>query len=345
MSNSGAVYLVGAGPGDAGLLTLRGAKLLASADVVVCDALVNSELLNIAPESAEIIFAGKRANLHAIPQDELNELLVDHAKSGKIVIRLKGGDPFLFGRGGEEAERLAASGIPFEVVPGVTSISAVPAYAGIPATHREHCSSITIFTGHENPDKPDSTIDWENVARESGTKIILMGIERLRAITERLIENGLTDKTPAALIRCGTTSQQETLTGTLADIADKAEQVKFDAPETKAVKSKNTNIKDLTVQGPLKPGEYIDAGSFKSFIDRCLREHGKEKQDQSVRHSNISKVRITVLASFSTDILSIAAKREFSLDDNFIEPESVETTQIRSRRERKKLTKYLEKFL
>ena len=230
MSNSGAVYLVGAGPGDAGLLTLRGAKLLASADVVVCDALVNSELLNIAPESAEIIFAGKRANLHAIPQDELNELLVDHAKSGKIVIRLKGGDPFLFGRGGEEAERLAASGIPFEVVPGVTSISAVPAYAGIPATHREHCSSITIFTGHENPDKPDSTIDWENVARESGTKIILMGIERLRSIADRLRENGLADDTPAALIRWGTTSQQQTLSATLVDIADKAEQVKFDAP-------------------------------------------------------------------------------------------------------------------
>jgi len=230
MPKSGTVYLVGAGPGNTGLLTLRGAELLASADVVVCDALVGSDLINLAPENAEIIFAGKRANLHAIPQDVLNDMLVDHAKSGKIVVRLKGGDPFLFGRGGEEAERLSASGIPFEIVPGVTSISAVPAYAGIPATHREHCSSIIVLTGHEQPGKPDSTIDWKHVAGEPGTKIILMGIERLRPITERLLENGLADDTPAALVRWGTTAQQQTLSGTLADIADKADQVKFDAP-------------------------------------------------------------------------------------------------------------------
>ncbi len=221
---------MGAGPGNPGLLTLRGAELLASADVVVSDALVGPDLINLAPDNAEIIFAGKRANLHAIPQDELNELLVEHAKANKVVVRLKGGDPFLFGRGGEEAERLAVSGIQFEIVPGVTSISAVPAYAGIPATHREHCSSITVLTGHEHSYKPDSTIDWEHVAQESGTKIILMGIERLRPIAERLRENGLADDTPAALVRWGTTSQQQTLSGTLVDIADKAEQVKFDAP-------------------------------------------------------------------------------------------------------------------
>ncbi len=230
MPNPGTVYLVGAGPGNPGLLTLRGAELLASADVVVSDALVGPDLINLAPDHAEIIFAGKRANLHAIPQGELNELLVEHAKANKVVVRLKGGDPFLFGRGGEEAERLAVSGIQFEIVPGVTSISAVPAYAGIPATHREHCSSITVLTGHEHSYKPDSTIDWEHVAQESGTKIILMGIERLRPIAERLRENGLADDTPAALVRWGTTSQQQTLSGTLVDIADKAEQVKFDAP-------------------------------------------------------------------------------------------------------------------
>jgi len=230
MPKPGTVYLVGAGPGNSGLLTLRGAELLASADVVVSDALVGPDLVNLAPDNAEIIFAGKRANLHAIPQDELNELLVEHAKANKIVVRLKGGDPFLFGRGGEEVERLAFSEIPFEVVPGVTSISAVPAYAGIPTTHREHCSSITVLTGHEQPGKPDSTIDWSHVARETGTKVILMGIERLRPITERLRENGLADDTPAALIRWGTTSHQQTLAGTLVDIADKAEQVKFDAP-------------------------------------------------------------------------------------------------------------------
>jgi uroporphyrinogen III methyltransferase/synthase len=230
MGTTGKVYLVGAGPGDPGLLTCRGAELIASADVIVCDALVNPALLGISPEHAEIIFAGKRSKLHAIPQEELNGILVDHAKDGKVVVRLKGGDPYLFGRGGEEAESLALSGVPFEVVPGVTSISAVPAYAGIPVTHREHCSSITVLTGHKQSDKPDSTIDWEQVARESGTKIILMGIEQLRPITERLRENGLPGDTPAALIRWGTTNQQQTLTGTLVDIADIAEQEGFDSP-------------------------------------------------------------------------------------------------------------------
>jgi len=230
MGTKGKVYLVGAGPGDPGLLTCRGAELISSADIIVSDALVNPALLSMASEGAKIIFAGKRSKLHAIPQEELNGLLVDHAREGKLVVRLKGGDPYLFGRGGEEAENLALSGVPFEVVPGVTSISAVPAYAGIPATHREHCSSITVLTGHEQNNKSDSTIDWEHVARESGTKIILMGIEQLRSIAERLRENGLADETPAALVRWGTTNQQQTLTGTLVDIADTAEQEGFDSP-------------------------------------------------------------------------------------------------------------------
>ncbi len=230
MGAKGKVYLVGAGPGDPGLLTCRGAELIALADVIISDALVSPALLALAPKSTEIIFAGKRSRLHAIPQDELNSLLIDHAKAGKVVVRLKGGDPFLFGRGGEEAETLALSKIPFEIVPGITSISAVPAYAGIPTTHREHCSSITVLTGHEQPDKPNSTIDWEHVARESGTKIILMGIERLRSIADQLQDKGLNGETPAALVRWGTTSQQETLVGTLADIADKAERAVFRAP-------------------------------------------------------------------------------------------------------------------
>ena len=230
MSKAGTVYLVGAGPGDPGLLTCRGAELLARAEVVVYDALCNPDLLRLVPESAEIIYAGKRANQHALPQDELNELLVQHAKLGKTVIRLKGGDPFLFGRGGEEAERLAKAKIPFEIVPGVTSISAVPAYAGIPTTHRDHCSSITVLTGHEQPGKPGSAINWAHVANEPGTKIILMGIERLRHITQQLLEHKLVAKTPAALIRWGTTGRQQTLTGILGDIADKAENEKFEAP-------------------------------------------------------------------------------------------------------------------
>ncbi|HEY6169093.1 MAG TPA: uroporphyrinogen-III C-methyltransferase, partial [Verrucomicrobiae bacterium] len=147
----GTVYLVGAGPGDPGLLTLRGAELLARADVVVYDALVNAELLRLAPKTAEVIYGGKRAKDHAIPQDELNQLLVRKAKEGKTVVRLKGGDPYIFGRGGEEAEEIAAAGIAFEVVPGISSFVAGPNYAGIPITHRDHCSSFMVITGHEDP--------------------------------------------------------------------------------------------------------------------------------------------------------------------------------------------------
>ena len=230
MSKIGTVYLVGAGPGDPGLLTRRGGELLARADTIVYDALCNPDLLRLAPDTAEIIYGGKRANQHALTQDQLNELLVKHAKLGKTVIRLKGGDPFLFGRGGEEAERLAKAKIQFEIVPGVTSISAVPAYAGIPTTHRDHCSSITVLTGHEQPGKPNTAINWAHVASEPGTKIILMGIERLRDITEQLLKNKLAANTPAALIRWGTTGRQQTLTGTLGDIADTAEKEKFEAP-------------------------------------------------------------------------------------------------------------------
>ena len=175
MEKKGIVYLVGAGPGDPGLLTRRGAELLASADVIISDALVNPALLSLAPKSAEIIFAGKRAKLHAIPQEELNRMLVDYAKSGKRVIRLKGGDPFLFGRGGEEAENLASCGVPFEGVPGVTSISAVPAYAGIPTTHREHCSSITVLTGHEQPGKDGTPSTGRMLLESQAQKLSLWG--------------------------------------------------------------------------------------------------------------------------------------------------------------------------
>ncbi|HWN93964.1 MAG TPA: uroporphyrinogen-III C-methyltransferase, partial [Methylomirabilota bacterium] len=152
----GTVYLVGAGPGDAGLMTMRGAELLARADVVVYDALVNPDLLRLATVGAEVIYGGKRARNHAIPQEELNALLVSKAKEGKMVVRLKGGDPYIFGRGGEEAEELVAAHIPFEVVPGVSSIVAGPNYAGIPLTHRDHCSSFTVITGHEDPSKEDT---------------------------------------------------------------------------------------------------------------------------------------------------------------------------------------------
>ncbi|MDG2212544.1 MAG: uroporphyrinogen-III C-methyltransferase [Verrucomicrobiota bacterium] len=246
MGVNGKVYLVGAGPGDPGLLTRRGAELIALADVIISDALVNPALLALAPESCKIIFAGKRSKLHVIPQEELNELLVEYAREGKTVVRLKGGDPFLFGRGGEEAESMALSEVPFEIVPGVTSISAVPAYAGIPTTHRDHCSSITVLTGHEQPGKSGSKIDWGQLAQEPGTKIILMGIERLGSIVSRLRENGLKSETPVALVRWGTTSQQETLTGTLTDIADKAEQANFCAPAVIIIGSVVNLRKNLT---------------------------------------------------------------------------------------------------
>src|SRR4029079_17794514 len=220
MKTKGTVYLVGAGPGDAGLLTLRGAELLESADVVVYDALVNADLLRLAPKSAEIIFGGKRNREHAIPQEELNQLLVQKAKEGKRVVRLKGGDPYIFGRGGEEAEELSAANIPFEVVPGVASIVAGPNYAGIPLTHREHCSAFTVITGHEHPGKEESGLNFDEIARIPGTKVILMGLKRLPELTKTLVAHGLPADTPVAIVHAGTTGRQRSVEGTLATIAE-----------------------------------------------------------------------------------------------------------------------------
>jgi len=230
MGLTGKVYLVGAGPGDAGLLTLRGAELLQRAEVVVYDALVNRELLALASESAEIIYGGKRSRDHAIPQGDLNRLLVEKAKEGKTVVRLKGGDPYVFGRGGEEAAELQKDDVPFEVVPGISSIVAVPNYAGIPLTHREHCSSFTVITGHEEPDKEETAIDWERIAREPGTKVVLMGVERIGKITAALKENGLAAETPVAMVRWGTTGRQQTISGTLDTIAEVVSETGFKAP-------------------------------------------------------------------------------------------------------------------
>jgi len=230
MSSIGTVYLVGAGPGDAGLLTLRGAELLKRADVVVYDALVNTDLLRLAPSSAEIIYGGKRAKDHAIPQEEMNQLLVKLAKQGKTVVRLKGGDPYLFGRGGEEAEELQAEGVPFEVVPGISSIVAAPNYAGIPITHREHCSSFTVLTGHEDPTKEETSLDWKHLAADKGTKVVLMGVERIRQITSELVKAGADKGTPVAMVRWGTRGNQESIQGTLETIADIVDEKGFKAP-------------------------------------------------------------------------------------------------------------------
>ena len=230
MKSSGLVYLVGAGPGDAGLLTLRGAELLRRADVVVYDALVNPELLRLAPKSAEIIFGGKRARQHSLPQAELNELLIAKAREGKTVVRLKGGDPYVFGRGGEEAEQLADAGVPFEVVPGVSSFVAVPNYAGVPLTHRDFCSRLTLITGHEDPAKEASNIDWPQVAKTPGTKVIMMGTDRIGQIAELLVTHGTPPETPVAMIRWGTTGQQQSIAGTLATIGEVARREKIGPP-------------------------------------------------------------------------------------------------------------------
>ena len=230
MKARGTVYLVGAGPGDAGLLTLRGAELLGRAEVVVYDALVNAELLRLAPKSAEIRFGGKRAKDHALAQEDLNQLLIAKAREGKIVVRLKGGDPYVFGRGGEEAEELAAAGIRFEVVPGITSIVAGPNYAGIPLTHRDHCSSFTVITGHEDPTKEASGLDYEQLARLPGTKVVLMGVERIGPIARSLVTHGMDASTPVAMVRWGTTGQQQSIEGTLGTIADVVAKANFTAP-------------------------------------------------------------------------------------------------------------------
>ena len=230
MKSKGIVYLVGAGPGDAGLLTVRGAELIARADVLVYDARVNPDLLRLAPMTAVIIYGGKRAKDHAIPQEEMNQLLVKKAKEGKVVVRLKGGDPYIFGRGGEEAEELHDAGIAFEVVPGISSTFAAPNYAGIPVTHRDFCSAYTVITGHEDPTKDESAIDWAALAKVPGTKIVLMGVERIRQIAAKFVEHGLPAKTPVAMVRWGTTGRQKTIEGTLATIADVVEKTGFTAP-------------------------------------------------------------------------------------------------------------------
>jgi len=230
VKSKGAVYLVGAGPGDAGLLTLRGAELLRRADVVLYDALVNPDLLRLAPPSTELISRGKNM---AMPQEEIIALLIAKAREGKCVVRLKGGDPYIFGRGGEEAEALAMAKIPFEVVPGVSSIVAAPNYAGIPLTHREHCSSFTVFTGHNDsvPHRGTATaLHYEQIAKIPGTKVVLMGTDNLDDWTKSLIAQGMAAKTPAAIVQWGTLCKQKSVAGTLATIAALAAKEKIAPP-------------------------------------------------------------------------------------------------------------------
>ncbi len=228
--SKGIVYLIGAGPGDPGLFTLKGKMLLEQADVIVFDRLVGDEILSYAPREAEFIYVGKESGRHALSQDEINALLVEKARKGKRVVRLKGGDPFLYGRGGEEAVYIREQGLDYEVVPGITSAIAVPAYAGIPVTHRDATSSFAVITGHEKPDKTDSSINWNKISTGIGTLVFLMGVENLDYICSRLMENGREATTPVALIRWGTLPQQEVLTGTLDNIVQRVKEADFHPP-------------------------------------------------------------------------------------------------------------------
>src|SRR6195256_3636708 len=227
---SGKVYLAGAGPGDLGLVTLRAKECIENADVIVYDHLANPETLGWARDDAEIIDAGKTPGESPSNQNEINALLIEKAREGKQVVRLKGGDPFVFGRGAEEAQAIAEAGIRFEVVPGITSSIAGPAYAGIPMTHRAHNSHVTFFTGHEDPAKTESAIDYAALAKLGGTQVMLMGVERLGPITSEMMKHGVRGDLPVALVRWATTGQQETLTGALHDIAQKAVANGFAAP-------------------------------------------------------------------------------------------------------------------
>jgi uroporphyrinogen III methyltransferase/synthase len=228
--SKGVVYLVGAGPGDAKLITVKGLECIQKSDTIIYDRLVNMRLLAFAPAEAEIIYVGKSPERHTLGQSEINQLLVDKANNGKTVTRLKGGDPFVFGRGGEEAEVLSEAGIAFEIVPGVTSAIAAAAYAGIPVTHRDFTSTLAIITGNEDPLKEDSSIDWAKISTGAGTLVFLMGMANLPHITKRLMDNGRSPETPAALVRWGTRPQQRTLVGTLADISRKAASEGFKNP-------------------------------------------------------------------------------------------------------------------
>lgn len=226
----GKVYLIGAGPGDPGLLTLKAKHCIETADVVVYDYLASPYLLDYAGPDSQIIYVGKKGGDHTLTQDKINLLLVEKAKQGLNVARLKGGDPFVFGRGGEEAQILLNHGVSYEVVPGVTSAIAAPAYAGIPVTHREHTSFVSFITGHEDPTKKDSSMQWDVFAKSNATLVFLMGVKNLANIVKNLVAHGKSADTPVALVRWGTTTQQQTVAGTLEDIVERVKKARLKSP-------------------------------------------------------------------------------------------------------------------
>ena len=273
MKPKGMVYLVGAGPGDAGLLTLRAAELIERADVVVYDALVNPEVLRLAPKSAELIVGGKAAA-------ELSRLLIAGARAGKTVVRLIGGDPYFFGGGGEEAEQLANAGVPFEVVPGVSSLVAAPNYAGVPLTHREFASQLTLLAGQPDTAATAPSVDWAQVAKGPGTKVVMLGADGVGRVAEMLVGHGLAADTPVAVVSGGTTGRQQSIEGTLATIAGLAAQAKIGSPAMAvigAVVSLRAKLnwfeqRSLYGQRIVVTRAREQAGQ----LSRRLREHGAE---------------------------------------------------------------------
>lgn len=307
---SGKVYLVGSGPGDPGLLTIRGMDCIRRADVIVYDRLVHPSLLSCAHQNAELIYVGKAAGEHTMKQDDINRLLVSKAKEGKIVCRLKGGDPFVFGRGGEEAEALAEEGIEFEVVPGVTSAVAVPAYAGIPVTHRDYCSTLGIVTGHEKAEgESPSRIRWDKIATGLDTIVFLMGVENLPGIVSELLANGRDGSTPIALIRWGTRAEQETLVGTLSDIVEKVQDAGFKSPAVTVV-GEVVKLREKLRWFDNRPlfGKRVLVTRSReqaSELSQLLREQGAEPVEFPV-------IRISPLTNF--DALDAALKRVHTYD-------------------------------
>jgi uroporphyrin-III C-methyltransferase len=228
----GKVFLVGAGPGDPGLITVKGLKCLKEAEAIIYDRLIDQEILKEASPEAEKIYVGKEASFHTLDQEAINRLLLETAHKGKKVVRLKGGDPFVLGRGGEEAEILAKNGIPFEIIPGVSSAYSVPAYAGIPVTYRGIASSFAVVTGHRAPGKDHPEILWNKISAGADTLVILMGLKNLPKVVEELIKNGKNPSTPVAVITSGTTSRQKCVTGNLQDIAERVKTEGLEPPAT-----------------------------------------------------------------------------------------------------------------
>ena len=283
----GLVSLVGAGPGDPGLLTVRSVELLRKADVVVFDKLANFNFVSFLSASAQWIDVGKQADKHTMPQEQINQLLVDLAKQGKRVVRLKGGDPYVFGRGGEEAEVLVANHIPFEVVPGVTSSIAVPAVVGIPVTHRDHCTSFHVITGHERADRNEAAIDFKSLATLSGTLVFMMGVRNLAQISSELVRFGKSPATPVAVISRGCSSRQRQVIGTLETIASKVLEHGIEAPAVTVIGTV-VNLEQILSQTgidqPLRGNRILVTRTRKQAgkLSEKLRSHGAESLEFSL---------------------------------------------------------------